>query len=126
MAKKQINILCDRVKMCEGGTSYHVYVELKSLPKAIRAHMSHIVVNEGKEYVNLVSGLAPLEHLETRPGIERWDNYRQMEPKANELAVNLLKQAFPEANAFCCLPSLWIDDTYPSQSVTLQIPYQTL
>ncbi len=126
MGKGAFKVAVDvvRTAMCGGGTSYDVYIPVRT--KAYRPITGHIyatvICRDGREYYHLsdwlrdqaIDGLEPLTD-------ERWNAFKRLERIARRLEVRLAKRAFPELAGLDKLPFLWAQWDKPSDTQRIRL-----
>jgi hypothetical protein len=124
--------IAQRTAMVGGGTSYSVYVDKKQKnfhplygSRYATTHSGSSLDGEYYKMRDFLMKKTDMELCKNRPN-EAWDAIiKERSQQADSLELEILKKAFPEANNWTKVPSLWIQDTHPSEHKTITFEAET-
>jgi hypothetical protein len=112
--------LVKRWPMCGGGTAYDIHVPLNDAkcPK----EQTHIILDDGKHYVDFPQAICPVSHYAMDPGWDRWENWKAHEKLARAEMLGILKRVFPETEPLTEWPLLWVGEwTLPRAEIEIEV-----
>lgn len=101
---------CFRTKIIGGGNAYDVYIPTKFKDyRPISGHCYATVIHLQDEKYYSVDNFLRTPEIDSLPAFSdiRWNTFKELEMKADRIAFETAKKAFPELNSLKKLPTLW-------------------